>query len=149
MKNRNKKFLLKSKDNITVGFTNGCFDLLHTGHLHSIVEAKKKCDYLIVAINSDVSVKLLKGNNRPIDNESTRLNKLSAVKDVDAVIIFTEKTPINIIKALMPNILFKGSDYKNKKVIGSEYVKKNGGKIEFINILDGYSTTSLIKDSSI
>ena len=159
MKDQNKKFLLnelKIKINLlkkqkkqVIGFTNGCFDLLHEGHLHSLIEAKKKCDYLIVAINSDASVKLLKGNDRPIDNESIRLKKLSNLKYVDALIIFKEKTPINIINELLPNILFKGADYKNKKVIGSECVIKNGGIIEFIDILDGFSTTNIIKNSSI
>ena len=159
MKNTDKEYLLndliikinwlKKNDNSTVGFTNGCFDLLHKGHIHSITEARKKCDYLIVAINSDTSVKLLKGNDRPIDNETIRLNKLSNIKDVDALIVFKEETPINIIKSLLPNILFKGSDYKNKKVVGSECIIRNGGKIEFIDILDGFSTTNIIKNSMI
>jgi len=141
--------LLKKNGNLIVGFTNGCFDLLHKGHLYTLTEAKKRCDYLIVAINSDTSVKLLKGNDRPFDSESVRLNKLSSIKDVDALIIFTEETPLNIITRLLPNILFKGADYKNKKVFGSECVIKNGGKIEFIDILDGFSTTEIIKNSSI
>ena len=159
MKNINKTYLLndliikinllKKKDNIVIGFTNGCFDLLHKGHLYTLVEAKKKCDFLIVAINSDLSIKLLKGKDRPIDNESVRLHKLSRVKDVDAIIVFTEETPLNIIHELLPDILFKGADYKNKKVIGSECIIKNGGKINFIDILDGFSTTSIIKNSSI
>ena len=159
MKNKDKEYsineliikinLLKKKSNFIIGFTNGCFDLLHKGHLYSLSEAKKKCDYLIVAINSDASVKLLKGNDRPIDNETIRLNKLSNIKDVDALIVFKEETPINIIKSLLPNILFKGSDYKNKKVVGSECIIRNGGKIEFIDILDGFSTTNIIKNSMI
>jgi D-beta-D-heptose 7-phosphate kinase/D-beta-D-heptose 1-phosphate adenosyltransferase len=140
---------LKMKNNVVIGFTNGCFDLLHKGHLYILSEAKKKCDYLIVAINSDISIKLLKGNDRPIDNESVRLNKLSSIKDVDALIVFTEETPLNIICELLPNILFKGADYKNKKVVGYECVTNNGGKIEFIDILNGFSTTNIIKNSSI
>ena len=159
MKNTNKNYLLndliikinllKKKDNAVIGFTNGCFDLLHKGHLYTLAEAKKRCDFLIVALNSDVSVKLLKGKGRPIDNEYIRLNKLSSIKDIDALIVFTEKTPLNIIDELLPDILFKGADYKNRKVVGSECVIKNGGKIEFIDILDGFSTTSIIKNSSI
>jgi len=159
MKNINKNYLiddliikvnlLKKKENKVIGFTNGCFDLLHEGHLYTLAEAKKKCDFLIVAINSDISIKLLKGEGRPIDNESVRLNKLSSIRDVDALIIFTEETPFNIIYKLLPDILFKGADYKDKKVIGSECVIKNGGKIEFINILNGFSTTNIIKNSGI
>ena len=141
--------LIKKNENAVIGFTNGCFDLLHKGHLYILAEAKKKCDYLIVGVNSDISIKLLKGKDRPIDNESVRLNKLSVIDDVDALIIFKEETPINIIQALLPNILFKGADYKNKEVVGSDYVIRNGGKIEFIDILEGYSTTAIIKNSSI
>ena len=159
MKSINKKYLikdliiqinlLKKNDNIVIGFTNGCFDLLHKGHLHILSEAKKRCDYLIVAVNSVLSVKLLKGKNRPIDNESVRLSKLSSVKDVDALLIFAEETPLNTINGLLPDILFKGYDYKYKEVVGSEIVIKNGGKIEFIDFLDGFSTTNIIKNSSI
>jgi len=136
-------------ENLEIGFANGCFDLLHEGHLSLLSESKKRCDFLIVGLNSDTSVKLLKGNDRPIENESIRLEKLSNIKDVDAVILFTEETPLNIIKKLLPNILFKGADYRNKNVVGSEIIIKNGGKIEFIDILDGFSTTNIIKNSSI
>ena len=137
------------KKHLIIGFTNGCFDLLHEGHLSLLSQSKQKCDFLVVGLNSDLSVKLIKGNDRPIDSVAIRLNKLSNVKDVDALIIFTEETPLNIISELQPNILFKGADYKNKKVIGSECVIKNGGIIEFIDILDGFSTTNIIKNSSI
>jgi D-beta-D-heptose 7-phosphate kinase/D-beta-D-heptose 1-phosphate adenosyltransferase len=159
MKNINKKYLLKDliieisslkkKYNLVIGFTNGCFDLLHKGHYYIISEAKKKCDYLIVAINSDASVKSIKGDDRPIDNEYVRLDKLSSIKDIDALIVFTDDTPLNIIHELLPDILFKGADYRNKRVIGSEYVIKNGGKIEFIDILDGFSTTGIIESFTI
>jgi len=135
--------------NLKIGFTNGCFDLLHKGHLSLLSQSKQKCDFLIVGLNSDTSIKLLKGDDRPIDNESIRLKKLSSIIDVDAIIVFSEETPLNIINELLPNILFKGGDYKNKQVIGSECVLKNGGKIEFIDLLDGFSTTNIIKNSSI
>ena len=158
MTSTNKKYLLKDliikinslkkKDNFIIGFTNGCFDLLHKGHLFIISEAKKKCDYLIVAINSDASIKLLKGNARPIDSESLRITKLSNVKDVDALIVFKEETPFNIINELLPNILFKGADYKNQIVIGSKCVIKNGGKVMFIDILEDFSTTNIIRNSN-
>ena len=152
-KTYSKKDLIKHithlrQQDLKIGFTNGCFDLLHKGHLSLLYQSKQKCDFLIVGLNSDSSVKLLKGNDRPIDNESFRLNKLSEIKDIDALTIFTEKTPLNIINDLMPNILFKGADYKDKKVIGSDCVIKNGGKVEFIDILDGFSTTNIIKNSS-
>ena len=133
---------------LKIGFTNGCFDLLHKGHLRLLSQSRKKCDFLVVGLNSDLSVKLLKGVDRPVDNEALRLEKLSKVKDVDALILFTEKTPLNIINDLLPNTLFKGADYRNKKVVGSESVKKNGGNVEFIDILDGFSTTNIIKNSN-
>jgi rfaE bifunctional protein nucleotidyltransferase chain/domain len=139
---------LRKKD-LIIGFTNGCFDLLHKGHLSLLSQSKLKCDYLIVGLNSDTSITILKGKNRPIDSEAVRINNLSNIKDVDAIIIFKEETPFKIINELLPNTLFKGADYKHKKVIGSECVIKNGGKIEFIDILDGFSTTNIIKNSSI
>ena len=135
-------------ENLIIGFTNGCFDLLHKGHLLLLSEAKKKCDFLIIGLNSDTSIKMLKGKNRPIDNEASRLKNLSIVKDVDALVIFKEQTPLKIINKILPDILFKGADYKHKEVIGSESVIKNGGKVELIEILDGYSTTNIIKNSS-
>jgi D-beta-D-heptose 7-phosphate kinase/D-beta-D-heptose 1-phosphate adenosyltransferase len=136
-------------NNLIVGFTNGCFDLLHEGHLSLLSQAKKKCDFLIVGINSDLSVKKLKGSDRPIDREQIRLKKLSIIKDVDALIVFSEETPLKIINELMPNILFKGADYKYKDVIGTQSILKNGGKIEFIDILEGFSTTNIIQNSNI
>lgn len=145
----NKISSLKIKKNKIIGFTNGCFDLLHKGHLYSLRESKKRCDYLIVALNSDQSVKLLKGNDRPVDNERIRLKNLAVINDVDALIIFNEETPLRIIDELMPDILFKGTDYKNKKVVGSESVIKNGGKVEYIDMINGISTTNIINNSSI
>lgn len=143
------KHLKKIRNNLIIGFTNGCFDLLHEGHLSLLSNARQKCDFLIVGLNSDLSVKLLKGKNRPIDKELVRLKKLSTIKDVDALILFNEETPLKIINRLLPDILFKGADYKYKEVIGSESVINNGGKIKFIDILEGFSTTNIIKNSSI
>tara|TARA_B110000444_G_scaffold120821_1_gene113628 strand:- start:292 stop:768 length:477 start_codon:yes stop_codon:yes gene_type:complete len=136
-------------NNIKIGFTNGCFDLLHKGHLYSISEAKKKCDYLIIGVNSDTSVRKIKGPSRPIDDQENRVLSLSKLEDVDAIIIFYEETPLNLIKDIKPDILFKGSDYKNKKIVGSKFIEENGGKVELIDILSGYSTTNIIKSSSI
>ena len=143
-----KKIVQLKKENISIGFTNGCFDLLHKGHIYSISEAKKKCDYLIIAINSDVSVKIIKGPNRPIDDQVNRVSKLSKLDDVDAIIIFYDDNPLKLIKDINPDILFKGADYKDKEIIGSEFIIKNGGKVELIDILNGYSTTNIIKNSS-
>ena len=143
-----KKIVQLKKENISIGFTNGCFDLLHKGHIYSISEAKKKCDYLIVGLNSDISVIKLKGSNRPIDDQSNRILKLSKLDDVDAIIIFYDDNPLKLIKDINPDILFKGADYKDKEIIGSEFIIKNGGKVELIDILKGYSTTNIIKNSS-
>ena len=157
MKNLNKEYSIEKlikkivqlkKENISIGFTNGCFDLLHKGHIYSISEAKKKCDYLIVALNSDISVIKLKGSNRPIDDQLNRILKLSKLDDVDAIIIFHDDNPLKLIKDINPDILFKGADYKDKEIIGSEFIIENGGKVELIDILNGYSTTNIIKNSS-
>lgn len=144
-----KKVINLKIDNQIIGFTNGCFDLLHKGHLSLLSEAKINCDFLIVGLNSDISVRLLKGSNRPVDNESIRLSKLASKEEVDALILFSEETPLTIINELLPDILFKGADYKGKHVVGSDCVINNGGKIEFIEILDGFSTTNIIKNSGI
>ena len=143
-----KKIVQLKKENVSIGFTNGCFDLLHKGHIYSISEAKKKCDYLIIAINSDISVSIIKGPNRPIDDQVNRVLKLSKLDDVDAIIIFYDDNPLELIKDINPDILFKGADYKDKEIIGSEFIIKNGGKVELIDILNGYSTTNIIKNSS-
>ena len=157
MKNLNKEYSVENlikkivqlkKENISIGFTNGCFDLLHKGHIYSISEAKKKCDYLIIAINSDISVSIIKGPNRPIDDQVNRVLKLSKLDDVDAIIIFYDDNPLELIKDINPDILFKGADYKDKEIIGSEFIIENGGKVELIDILNGYSTTNIIKNSS-
>ena len=144
----NKLISLK-KNNLCIGFTNGCFDLLHQGHLYSISEAKKKCDYLIIGLNSDISVANLKGVGRPIDNQANRILKLSKLDDVDAIIIFHDDTPLRLIKDIKPDVLFKGIDYIDKEIVGSTFIKENGGKVVLIDFLDGYSTSNLIKNSSL
>tara|TARA_B110000444_G_scaffold255166_1_gene288983 strand:- start:2046 stop:2519 length:474 start_codon:yes stop_codon:yes gene_type:complete len=135
----------KRKD-LIIGFTNGCFDLLHNGHLKLLLESKKKCDYLIVGLNSDTSIKSIKGSNRPIDCEAIRITKLSGLEEVDAIIVFSEENPLKLIKKINPNILFKGSDYNKKDIIGNEFVVENGGEVVLIDILDGYSTTNTINN---
>ena len=134
---------LKSKNKKTV-FTNGCFDILHLGHLKYLEESKKLGDFLIVAINSDESVKSLKGLGRPVNNYKLRSKNLMELKFVDAVIVFSEQTPINLIKYLLPDVLTKGGDYKTRDIIGSRTVEKSGGKVVVLPYLKGYSTTNII-----
>lgn len=128
-----------------IGFTNGCFDLLHAGHLKFLLEARKKCDYLILGLNSDTSIKLLKGKHRPITNQNERVKILSLLPFVDSIIIFNEMTPLNLIRKLKPNLLFKGKDYIAKDVVGNKDIRSWGGKVVLIDYIDGYSTTKFIK----
>ena len=129
-----------------IGFTNGCFDLLHEGHIYLVREAKKRCDFLIIGLNSDESVKALKGESRPIENQEQRAKNLSKMKEVDAVAIFNTETPENIIKYLNPDILIKGGDYNKADIVGSKFVIENGGSVEVIDLLPGFSTTKIINE---
>ena len=129
-----------------IGFTNGCFDLFHEGHLYLIKEAKKKCDFLIVGLNSDESVKILKGKDRPIENQEIRAKNLSKVEDVNAISIFNTETPEIIIKDLKPDILIKGGEYNKDEIVGSQFVIENGGSVEVIDLLPGFSTTKIISE---
>ena len=136
----------KIEDKIIIGFTNGCFDLLHEGHLYLIRESKKRCDFLIIGVNSDESVKMLKGEGRPIENQEQRVKNLSKMEEVDAVAIFNTETPENIIKYLNPDILLKGGDYNKTDIVGSKFIIENGGSVEVIDLLPGYSTTKIINE---
>lgn len=127
-----------------VVFTNGCFDLLHIGHVRYLQEARKQGDLLVVGLNSDASVKRLKGPQRPIQNESDRAEILAALACVDYVIIFNEDTPLELIKAIMPQVLVKGGDWKPETIVGSDVVLAAGGKVLSLNFVDGRSTTSII-----
>lgn len=126
-------------------FTNGCFDLLHAGHLHTLQQAKAMGDKLIVALNADSSVKKLKGETRPIQNQQERATMLSALSVVDAVVIFEAETPLELIETLIPNVLVKGGDWSIDKIVGAQLVLQNGGAVQSIPFLEGYSTTSLIE----
>jgi len=126
-------------------FTNGCFDILHAGHVRYLRKAKKLGDVLVVGLNSDASVKLIKGSNRPINKQKDRTEILSALEPVDYVIIFNEETPERLIKMILPDVLVKGSDWKGKKIAGAETVKKNGGKVVLLPFLKGHSTTEIIQ----
>ncbi len=128
-----------------VVFTNGCFDILHLGHVDYLEKAAAKGTKLIVAINTDSSVKKLKGENRPVNIEQARARLVAALGFVDAVTAFSEDTPQNIIEALMPDILIKGSDYNFSNIVGAEFVMRNGGKVDTIDLVEGYSTTQIIK----
>ena len=128
-----------------VGFTNGCFDILHTGHISLFEEAKKHCDFLIVGLNSDSSIKKLKGKNRPLNNQSSRLSMLRSLKHVDEIIIFNEDTPENLLKKIRPDVLIKGADYEIEEIIGANFVKSYGGKVIRANLIKNKSTTKLIE----
>jgi D-beta-D-heptose 7-phosphate kinase/D-beta-D-heptose 1-phosphate adenosyltransferase len=135
---------LKTKDQKIV-FTNGCFDILHIGHIALLRQAKQFGDVLIVGLNSDSSVKRLKGKNRPINNERERALLLSALDVVDAVVLFSDDTPIELIKSILPDVLVKGADYTVETVVGGDLVLANGGKVELIGLVDGKSTTATIE----
>jgi D-beta-D-heptose 7-phosphate kinase/D-beta-D-heptose 1-phosphate adenosyltransferase len=128
----------------TVSLTNGCFDILHAGHIASLTQAANEADYLIVGLNADASVKGLKGPNRPINDEDARALLLAALSMVDAVILFSEPTPLELIKALMPDVLVKGGDYKVEDIAGSKEVIAAGGRVVINPIIEGFSTTSII-----
>ena len=137
-------FLEKFK-NKKIVFTNGCFDILHLGHVEYLNEARALGDALIIGLNSDASVKKLKGENRPINNENDRMQMLLNLKAVDCVQIFTEQTPLEIIKLISPKILVKGGDWKVEQIVGHEFVLSHGGIVQSLSFKNGYSTSNLIK----
>jgi len=136
------------KRGLRVGFTNGCYDLLHPGHISLLKSAAAECDRLIVAINSDPSVKRLKGPTRPLQDERSRAYVLGALNAVDLVVIFDEDTPAEIIAALKPDLLVKGADYTMEQVAGAETVRAAGGRVLLVPLIRGYSTTSLIRQAA-
>ena len=129
----------------TIVFTNGCFDLLHKGHIDLLTRASEFGDKLIVGINSDESVKKIKGDNRPIEDQKTRKKNLLNLKYVDAVYAFEETTPLKIIKFICPDVLVKGADYTVNEIIGAKFVLDNGGKVITVPLTPGYSTTKSIE----
>jgi len=130
--------------NQKVVFTNGVFDILHPGHISYLAKTKDLGNKLILGLNSDASVKLLKkGPNRPIQNQNDRAFLLAALSMIDAVVIFNEETPYELIKAIVPDVLAKGGDYKVEQIAGHDIVLNNGGAVEIIDFLDGHSTTSI------
>lgn len=135
---------LKANEGRKIVFTNGCFDILHRGHVTYLTEARKLGDLLVVGMNSDASVKRLKGPERPINKETDRQYVLSQLKAVDFVEIFSEDTPLNLILKVKPAVLVKGGDWKIEQIVGAKEVIANGGEVYSLNFVDGYSTTSLI-----
>lgn len=127
-----------------IAFTNGVFDILHKGHIYSLSQAASEADYLIVGVNSDSSVKRLKGDNRPINNEEARALILASLIMTDGVVLFEEDTPLELIKIIMPDVLVKGGDYTVEQVVGAKEVAAAGGRVVINPILDGFSTTSII-----
>ncbi len=130
---------------LKIVFTNGCFDILHVGHVKYLQAARQMGELLFVGVNSDASVKRLKGKDRPVQCEEDRCEILSALSCVDFVCIFDEDTPIELIKKVKPNILVKGGDWPVDKIIGADFVKKSGGQVSAIPFVEGRSTSSIIK----
>ena len=131
-------------DRKKIVFTNGCFDLLHVGHIRYLAQAKRLGDFLIIGLNSDSSVKELKGVDRPINSFEDRATLLSAIESVDLVIMFEEQTPENLIKDIVPDILVKGGDYNIEDIVGYHTVIQNGGQVKTLSFYDGYSSTNYI-----
>ncbi|MBQ9254904.1 MAG: D-glycero-beta-D-manno-heptose 1-phosphate adenylyltransferase [Bacteroidales bacterium] len=126
-------------------FTNGCFDLLHKGHIDYLSKARELGDVLILGLNTDNSIKRIKGETRPIQDEDSRAFILASLVCVDYVVMFDDDTPYNLINTIKPDVLVKGADYKKEDIVGGAIVEKNGGEVTTIEFLDGYSTTNIIK----
>jgi len=132
---------------LRIGFTNGCFDILHPGHIKLLAEAHAACDRLIVGLNSDASVKRLKGETRPMQDVHARAEVLAAIEAVDLVVIFEQDTPLELIRRVRPNVLAKGADYRRDEVVGHEVVESYGGEVILIDTLPGFSTTRIVRKS--
>jgi len=135
LRRRNKKIV----------FTNGCFDLMHLGHAKYLEEARQKGDVLIVAVNSDSSVKKIKGDKRPILGQEHRMSMVAALESVDYVVVFNEDTPLNLIKKIKPDILVKGADWREKDIVGASFVKSHAGRVLTVRLVKGLSTTNIIE----
>ena len=128
-----------------VVFTNGCFDLVHRGHIEVLAKTADLGNRLIIGLNSDESIRELKGENRPIIDETSRAFLLAALEFVDAIVFFSEETPITLIKTIVPNVLAKGGDYKIEDIVGYEIVIQNGGEVKTVPLTDGFSTTNIVE----
>ena len=136
---------LSKKSDKKIGFTNGCFDIIHQGHIYYLKEARKKCDFLIVGLNSDKSIKKLKGKDRPILSEKERCEVLENFNFIDRIVIFNEETPVKLIRKIKPSFIFKGDDYKIEEVVGYDIIKSWGGKVVLIKCIKGKSTSNIIR----
>ena len=132
------------EENKKIVFTNGCFDLIHLGHIEVLARSADLGDILIIGVNTDSSIKELKGDNRPIIEEYSRAQQLASLEFVDAVILFNEQTPLELIKVIKPNVITKGGDYNSEQVVGNEITIKNEGEVIIIPLTQGYSTTSIL-----
>ncbi len=130
-------------------FTNGCFDILHLGHIEYLSKSRDLGDVLVVGLNSDESVRRIKGTHRPVNNQDARSITLAALSFVDAVILFGEDTPLNLIRQIQPDILVKGKDYEGKEIVGTDVVKARGGIVATIELTKGFSTTGIIDKSNL
>src|SRR6185369_10174186 len=130
-----------------IGFTNGCFDLLHPGHVRLLAGARAACDRLVLGLNGDASVTRLKGAGRPVQNVEARAEVLAALEAVDLVVVFDEDTPEKLIARVRPTVLVKGSDYTREQVVGREIVEAQGGQVVLIDLVPGHSTTSMVERS--
>ena len=133
---------------LRIGFTNGCFDLLHRGHIRLLAEARAACDRLVVGLNNDASTRRLKGNGRPINPTESRAEVLAALEAVDLVVVFEEDTPLELIKRVQPAVLVKGADYKPDEVVGREEVEALGGTLVLVDLVPGHSTTNMVRRSA-
>jgi D-beta-D-heptose 7-phosphate kinase/D-beta-D-heptose 1-phosphate adenosyltransferase len=129
---------------LKIGFTNGCFDILHQGHVAYLAQAASHSDIFVVGLNSDASVRRLKGAQRPLQDESSRAMVLAALGFVDGVVLFEQDTPNDLIRYLMPDVLAKGADYTKEQVVGADIVEAGGGQVKLIDLVEGYSTTAVI-----
>ncbi|MGB3008362.1 MAG: D-glycero-beta-D-manno-heptose 1-phosphate adenylyltransferase [Chitinophagaceae bacterium] len=127
-----------------VAFTNGVFDIIHQGHIFSLSQAAKEADFLVIGLNDDASVKRLKGQSRPVNNQEARALILASLVMVDAIVLFEEDTPLELIKSIMPDVLVKGGDYTIDQIVGSKEVMAGGGTVVINPILEGFSTTQII-----
>ena len=140
-----EKLNLWRKEGKTIVFSNGCFDILHRGHVEYLSKAADLGDVLIIGLNTDASVKRIKGPSRPVNDEKARAVVLAALEFVDAIMFFEEDTPYNLIKNVQPDVLVKGKDYKAEDIVGYDIVTNKGGKVETIELVEGFSTTNILK----
>ena len=147
-KSLDKKLNLWREEGKSIVFSNGCFDILHRGHVEYLSKAADLGDILIIGLNTDDSVRRLKGPSRPVNDEKARAVVLAALEFVDAIMFFEEDTPYNLIKRVQPDVLVKGKDYKAEDIVGYDIVTAKGGKVETIELVEGFSTTNILNQSS-